>query len=42
MCPGTWQAQYKLTEDIVAQSVQKLLDALEKIEKAFLTDHEQP
>ena len=33
MCPGTWQAQYELTEDTVPQSMRKLLKALNRIEK---------
>jgi len=35
MCPGTWQAQYKLKADMVPQCVCDLLDDLEKREKAF-------
>jgi len=35
MCPGTWQAQYKLKTDTVPQCIHDLLDDLEKIEKAF-------
>jgi hypothetical protein len=42
MCPRTWQAQYELTKNTVPQSVWKLLDALDKIKKAFPTDQEQP
>jgi len=42
MCPRTWQAQYKLTKDTVAQSVRKLLEVLEKIKKVFPTDRQQP
>jgi hypothetical protein len=42
MCLRTWQAQYKLTKDTAPQSVQKLLDALETIKKAFPTNHKQP
>ena len=41
MHPGTWQAQYELTKDTVPQSVRKLLEALEHIEKAFPTDKEK-
>ena len=41
MCPGTWQAQYDLTKDMVHQSVHKLLEALECIEKAFPMEREQ-
>ena len=42
MCPGTWQAQYKIKANTVPQGVRDLLDDLEKIEKAFLTEKEQP
>ena len=42
MCPGTWQAQYKLEADTVSWVVCDLLDDLEKIEKAFLMEREQP
>jgi hypothetical protein len=42
MCPGTWKAQYKLTEDTVQKSIQKLLDALKKIKKTFPMYREQP
>ena len=41
MCPRTWKAHYDLTEDTVPQSIQKLLDAQEKIKKAFPMDCEQ-
>ena len=41
MCPGTWQAQYELTKDTVPQSMRKLLEALECIEKAFPMDKEK-
>ena len=41
MCPRTWQAQYKLTEDTVPQSILKLLDTLKKIKKAFPTGCKQ-
>ena len=41
MCPGTWQAQYDLIKDTVPQSVHKLLEALEHIEKAFPTLKDQ-
>ena len=41
MCPRTWQAQYELTVDTVPQSVHKLLEALDHIEKAFPTDKEK-
>jgi hypothetical protein len=42
MCPGTWQAQYEHKADTVPQGVCDLLDDLEKIEKAFSTEQEQP
>ena len=42
MCPGTWQAQYKLKADNVPQGVCDMLDNLEKIEKAFPIEQEQP
>ena len=35
MCPGTWQAQYKLKAKTIPQCICDLLDDLEKIEKAF-------
>jgi hypothetical protein len=38
MCPGTWQAQYKLKADTVPHCVRDLLDDLKKIEKAFPTE----
>jgi hypothetical protein len=41
MCPGTWQAQYKLKAKTVPQCVHDLLDDLEKIKKAFPTEHDQ-
>ena len=37
MVPRNWHDQYKLTGGTVPQSVHKLLEALECIEKAFLT-----
>ena len=42
--PRHWQDQYKLTGATVPQSVCKLLEVLERIEKAFPTDkeHEGP
>ena len=40
MVPRNWQDQYELTGATVPQSVRKLLDALERIEKAFPTDKE--
>ena len=42
MCPGTWQTQYKLKADTVPECVHDLLDDLEKIEKAFPMQQEQP
>jgi hypothetical protein len=42
MCPGTWQAQYKLKADMVPQCIHDLLDDLKKIEKAFPVEQEQP
>ena len=41
MCLDTWQAQYELTQDMVPQSMCKLLEALKHIEKAFPTDKEK-
>jgi hypothetical protein len=41
MCPGTWQAQYKLKAETVPQCVRDLLDDLEKIKKAFPIEHDQ-
>ena len=38
MVPRHWQDQYKLTGAAVPQSVCKLLEALECVEKAFLTE----
>jgi hypothetical protein len=38
MCPGTWQAQYKLKADTVPQCVHDLLDDLKKNKKTFLTE----
>jgi hypothetical protein len=40
MVPKHWQDQYKLTGVTVPQSVRKLLDALERIEKTFPTEKE--
>jgi hypothetical protein len=40
MVPRNWQNQYKLMGATVPQSVHKLLEALEHIYKAFLTDKE--
>ena len=40
MVPRHWQDQYKLTGATVPQSVCKLLEALERIEKTFLTEKE--
>ena len=44
MVPRQWQDQYKLTGNTVPQSVRKLLEALERIKKAFPTekDHDRP
>ena len=44
MVPRNWQDQYKLTGGTVPQSIRKLLEALECIEKAFPTkkDREKP
>ncbi len=41
MVPRNWQDQYKLTVGSVPQSVCKLLEALESIEKAYLTEKER-
>jgi hypothetical protein len=41
-CPGTWQAQYELKADTAPQGVRDLLDDLEKTEKAFPSEREQP
>ncbi len=41
MCPGTWQAQYKLKAETVPQCICDLLDDLKKIEKAFLKERDQ-
>jgi hypothetical protein len=40
-CPRRWQVQYKLTKDMVPQSIWMLLEVLECIEKAFPTDYKQ-
>jgi hypothetical protein len=40
MCPGTWQAQYKLKAD-VPQCICDLLNDLEKIKKAFPMERDQ-
>jgi hypothetical protein len=40
MIPRHWQDQYKLMGATVPQSVRKLLEVLERIEKAFLTKKE--
>ncbi len=37
MVPKNWQDQYKLTGGTVPQSIRKLLEALECIEKAYPT-----
>ena len=42
MCPGTWQAQYELKADTVPQCIHDLFDDLEKINKAFPMEQEQP
>ena len=44
MVPRNWQDQYELTGGTVPQSIRKLLEALERIEKAFPTkkDCEKP
>ena len=41
MVPKHWQDQCKLTSGTVPQSVHKLLEVLEHIEKAFLTEKER-
>jgi hypothetical protein len=41
MVPRNWQDQYELTGGTVPQSVRKLLEALERIEKAFPTDKDR-
>jgi hypothetical protein len=41
MCPGTWQAQYKLKADTIPQGVLDLLDDLKKTKKVFPTEQEQ-
>ena len=40
MVPTNWKDQYKLMGSIVLQSVCKLLKALERIKKAYLTKRE--
>ena len=40
MVPRHWQDQYELTGATVPQSVCKLLEALEHIKKAFLSEKE--
>ncbi len=40
MVPRNWQDQYELTGATVPQSIRKLLEALERIEKVFPTDKE--
>ena len=40
MVPRNWQDQYKLTVGSVPQSVRKLLEALERIKKAYPTEKE--
>jgi len=41
MVPRQWQDQYELTGNTVPQSVRKLLEALERIEKAFPTEKDR-
>ncbi len=41
MVPKHWQDQYKLTGSTVPQSIRKLLEALERIKKAFPTKKER-
>jgi hypothetical protein len=41
MVPKNWQDQYKLTGGTVPQSIRKLLEELERIEKAFPTEKER-
>ncbi len=41
MVPRQWQDQYKLMGSTVPQNVQKLLEALERIKKAFPTEKER-
>ena len=41
MVPRHWQDQYELTGGTVPQSVRKLLEALERIEKAYPTEKER-
>jgi hypothetical protein len=41
MCPGTWQAQYKLKAETIPQCIRDLLNDLEKIKKAFPTEYDQ-
>eukprot|EP00804_Cyclotella_cryptica_P013425 CCRYP_005163-RA/>CCRYP_005163-RA protein AED:0.25 eAED:0.61 QI:0/0/0/1/1/1/2/0/411 len=41
MCPGTWQAQYKLKAETIPQCICDPLDDIEKIKKAFPTEHDQ-
>ena len=33
MCPKSWQDQYDLTQDLLPQSIRKLLVILENVEK---------
>eukprot|EP00804_Cyclotella_cryptica_P025223 CCRYP_010333-RA/>CCRYP_010333-RA protein AED:0.55 eAED:1.00 QI:0/-1/0/1/-1/1/1/0/142 len=41
MVPRNWQDQYELSGATVPQSVRKLLEALESIEKAYPTDKDR-
>ena len=41
MVPKQWQDQYELMGNTVPQSVRKLLEALERIEKAFPTEKDR-
>ena len=41
MVPRNWQDQYELTVGSVPQSVRKLVEALERIEKAYPTEKER-
>ena len=33
MCPESWQDQYDLTQDLLPQSIKKLLGILDNVEK---------
>ena len=41
MVPRNWQDQYELTVGSVPQSIRKLVEALEHIEKAYPTEKER-